>query len=97
MDFKQLIQSSQEKLTGLVNGESPKEVIDAVGEIKESLNSAMTEYQKQTDRLVEMTEAYVKAKGLEGSKEQVKEETEVEMKPKSLEEIAREIVNKEQK
>ena len=97
MDFKSLMENIKQNINGLMNGDSPKEVIDAIGKVNEDLDKASQEYEDKTNRLHDMTEAYIKAKKLEGSDEQPKEETHIENKPKSLEEIAQEIVNKEQK
>lgn len=98
MDFKSLVESIKQQVNSLMNGDSPKEVIDAIGKVNEDLDTASKEYESQNVRLHDMTEAYIKAKKLEGSSETPKEEQqETGTKPKSLEEIAKEIVNKEQK
>ena len=97
MDFKDLVASIKSQVNGLMNGDSPKEVIDAIGKINEDLDNASKEYEDKTLRLHDMTEAYIKAKKLEGSSEEPKPNANEESKPKSLQEIAQEIVNKEQK
>ena len=95
MDFKSLIEGIKQNINGLVNGDSSKELIDTIERANKDLDTACQEYDGQTLRLHDMTEAYIKAKKLEGSDEQPKEETHIENKPKSLEEIAQEIVNKD--
>ena len=97
MDFKSLIESIKQTVNGLMNGDSSKEVIDAIEEVNKSLDTVSKEHEDTTIRLHDMTEAYIKAKRLEGSSEQPKEEVKEEPKQKTLEEIAKEIVNKEQK
>ena len=98
MDFKSLMESIKQTTSSLVNGESSKELIDTIDRLNQDLDNASKEYDAQTVRLHDMTEAYIKAKKLEGSSETPKEEQKVEdSKPKSLEDFAKEIVNKEQK
>ena len=97
MEFKDLVAQIKTQVNGLMNGDSPKEVIDAIGKINEDLDNASKEYDNQTGRLQEMTEAYIKARKLEGSSEEPKPNAVEESKPKTLQEIAQEIVNKEQK
>ena len=97
MEFKELVANIKEQVNSLMNGDSPKEVIDAIGRINEGLDNASKEYEDKTLRLHDMTEAYIKAKKLEGSSEEPKPTAIEENKPKSLQEIAQEIVNKEAK
>ena len=94
MDFKSLMESIKQTTSGLVNGESSKEFIDTIDRLNQDLDNASKEYEAQTVRLHDMTEAYIKAKKLEGSSETPKQEqTAEDSKPKSLMDIAKEIVN----
>ena len=97
MDYKELIQKQKELANSLMNGDSPKEVIDAVGKLNEGLDELAKEHENVSSRLRDMTEAYIASKKQEGSSEQPKQEATEESKPKTLQEIAQELVNKEQK
>ena len=98
MDFKQQIQQLKDLANSLMNGDSPKEVIDTIGKINDSLDSVNAEYDDKTKRLHDMTEAYIHAKTNEGSSDKPKEEIKPEeTKPKSLEEIAKELIDKDKK
>lgn len=96
MNFKKQIEDLKNMALDFVNKESPKEDIEKVNKFNEGLDALSKEHEGKMTELADMKDAYIKAMKTTGSSEEPKDDLEPQ-KPKTFEDIAKEIIQNRKK
>lgn len=94
MDVKTKLSNVKVYLQGLIKEDSSVEEINAINEQIQGIDDSLVEYNKTTDELVSAKDTIIKMVKTSGSSEEPKDPNESGKTPRTLEEIASDVIKR---